>query len=220
MGIVLEEITKSFGDPPAEVLKGISLTVNDGEFVAISGRSGSGKSTLLYIMSTLDQATSGRLAIDGREVNAMTSRDIHHFRNLYIGFVFQFHYLLPELTVLENVLLPARKTREVKARQNQALHLLQRFGIDAKKNKYPRQLSGGESQRVGIARALVMSPRYLFADEPTGNLDTVNGDLVMALFSEINKTQNTTIVMVTHDPDYAALANRQVHLVDGRIADS
>lgn len=218
MGITLHQVTKDFGQPPTQVLKDINLTINDGEFISITGRSGSGKSTLLYILSTLDVPSSGYVEISGHDVVTMTSRELHQFRNLHVGFVFQFHHLLPELTVLENVLLPARKSKRSIERHSYALALLEQFGIANKADSFPRQISGGESQRAALARALVMQPQYIFADEPTGNLDSANGDTVLQIFSRINKEQQTTIVMVTHDLEYAALATRQINMVDGRLA--
>jgi putative ABC transport system ATP-binding protein/lipoprotein-releasing system ATP-binding protein len=168
-------------------------------------------------MSSLDNPTSGSVEIDGHNVAKIKSRVLHALRNELIGFVFQFHYLLPELTSLENVLMPAIKTKRAKEKTALAKELLVRFGLGAKFGRLPRQLSGGEQQRVAIARALVMQPRFLFADEPTGNLDSINGETVMGILKEINAKQKTTIVLVTHEPDFAALAPRQVQLADGRV---
>ena len=217
MSIVTTRLRKSFGTPPTEVIKGLDLTIEDGEFAAILGRSGCGKSTLLYLLSTLDQATSGSLRVDGKEISALTQAELHHFRNQSMGFIFQFHYLLPELTTLENVLMPAMKTKTHLAKTSFAKELLERFGLADKLDRLSTQLSGGEQQRVAIARALLMRPRYLFADEPTGNLDSANGDVVMNILSTINRDDKTTIIMVTHDPDYAAMATRKVHMADGLI---
>ena len=147
----------------------------------------------------------------------LKKQDLHRFRNLKMGFVFQFHHLLPELTAPENVLMPALKTKAGKARKTIALELLKEFGIGDKANMLPGQLSGGEQQRVAIARALVMEPSFLFADEPTGNLDSANGQLVMSLFKQINKDRGTTIIYVTHDQLFAQMATRQIHLVDGQV---
>jgi putative ABC transport system ATP-binding protein/lipoprotein-releasing system ATP-binding protein len=217
MSIVLREVAKTFGDPPVVALRDISLTIADGEFAALTGRSGSGKSTLLYILSTLDHPSSGQVLLGGRAVQSLAPEELHRFRNEQMGFVFQFHYLLPELSALENVLMPARKMRRDQAVHAEAVDLLNEFGLADKLNSLPRQMSGGECQRVAIARALVMHPRYLFADEPTGNLDTANGELVLRIFRDANRTRGTTIVMVTHDPDFASLATRQIVLRDGRI---
>jgi ABC-type lipoprotein export system ATPase subunit len=214
-GIVLKNVCKRFDTQ--DILKDISLSINEGEFVALTGRSGSGKSTLLYIISSLDTPSEGTIHIDGQDMLRIPSHQLHRFRNEHIGFVFQFHYLLPELSALENVLMPALKHGSSKEKTPYALQLLEGFGLANKANRLPRQLSGGEQQRVAIARALVMKPRYLFADEPTGNLDSINGDSVMNVFKTVNKEHNTTVVMVTHDPDFANMAHRQIHLVDGEI---
>ena len=217
MGIQLHGIGKTFGTPPTEVLKGITFGIQDGEFISLTGRSGSGKSTLLYIISSLDRPSTGRLELSGRNLVEMSESDLHTFRNENMGFVFQFHYLLPELSALENVLMPAFKTNSVDARRDHALGLLKEFGLGDKADRLPRQLSGGEQQRVAIARALVMKPDFLFADEPTGNLDSVNGETVMRILKKINIETKTTIVMVTHDPDFANMATRKIHLADGKI---
>lgn len=217
MSIVAEHIKRNLGDPPTQVLHDISLTVDAGEFIALTGRSGSGKSTLLYILSTLDTASSGRLFIAGEDVKSLKSRDLHYLRNQQIGFVFQFHYLIAELTALENVLLPAMKAHSQQQKIGYAKHLLSQFGLAQKMHRLPRQLSGGEQQRVAIARALVMQPRYLFADEPTGALDSANGEIVMNIIGEFNKNSGMTVVIVTHDTDYANLADRTIQLRDGAI---
>ena len=210
-------LVKSFGDPPLEVLRSISFTVEAGEFIAVTGRSGSGKSTLLYVVSGLDGLTSGEVLVSGENIHTINSKDLHLFRNLRMGFVFQFHYLLPELTSLENILMPARKHKKEAEKKNRALELLERFDIKKCVNKIPAKMSGGEQQRVSIARALIMEPDILFADEPTGNLDTVNGEKVMAILDEINRDHKTTIMLVTHEEDYAQRAKRRIHLIDGRI---
>jgi len=217
MSLVLENVMKSFGKPPAEVIRGISLAIEDGEFVSICGRSGSGKSTILYLMSTLDIPTSGSVIYSGTNVHSMTQREVHVFRNDKIGFVFQFHYLLPDLNVLENVLMPAFKRNLVRQKRSYALDLLTRFGLQDRIRRYPSQISGGERQRVAIARALIMQPLYLFADEPTGSLDSVNGDNVMGILCELNAKLKMTVIMVTHEPDYANLAGRQIRLADGKV---
>lgn len=218
MGIIIKELTKSFGTPPTRVLKGVTTEIKDGESVAITGRSGSGKSTLLYIISSLDHSTSGSVAIDGENLAHLNTEEVHRFRNLKMGFVFQFHHLLPELTTLENVLMPAVKTNTQRKSKPFALELLKTFGIEDKADRLPGQLSGGEQQRVAIARALVMKPKYIFADEPTGNLDSINGQIVMNLLMKINKEHKTTIIYVTHDLEFSRLAQRRIHLVDGEIS--
>lgn len=215
MSLKLIDVKKSFGTPPTDVLKGITLDIENGEFVSIVGRSGSGKSTLLYVISSLDNATAGKILYDNVELTQMDQKKIHELRNTNIGFVFQFHYLLPELSVLENVLMPARKHDRQKEMEPNAMALIKEVDLEGKEHRMPSQLSGGEQQRVAIARALLMNPKYLFADEPTGNLDSVNGDRIMSLFQKINAEKKTTVVYVTHDIDYANLAPRKIELVDG-----
>jgi putative ABC transport system ATP-binding protein/lipoprotein-releasing system ATP-binding protein len=217
--MIIRDIKKSFGQPPTEVLKGISCEIKTGELVSITGRSGSGKSTLLYIISSLDRPTQGEVLVDNQSLFSMSQKELHDFRNQKMGFVFQFHYLLPELTALENVLMPLRKINMHIERRDSGIELLKEFGIHDKANHFPSQLSGGEQQRVAIARALVTNPTYIFADEPTGNLDSINGQAVMNLFIKINKERNTTILFVTHDAEFAKLARRQIHLVDGSLRD-
>jgi ABC-type lipoprotein export system ATPase subunit len=217
MGLSGRQMVKSFGDPPTVVLKSLNLEVPDGEFLAITGRSGSGKSTLLYTLSTLDPLTSGSLTLDGRDVKSLSRKELYHFRNQNMGFVFQFHYLLPELTCEENVLFPARKTGQHEVIRKYAVQLMEDFEIGHVRQKLSGQISGGERQRVAIARAMVMKPKYLFADEPTGNLDSVSGEMVISIFEKINQGMKTTILMVTHEPDYAARAGRQIGLKDGEI---
>jgi putative ABC transport system ATP-binding protein/lipoprotein-releasing system ATP-binding protein len=217
MAIVLTDIRKEFGQPPTQVLKGIRLRIEDGEFVSFVGRSGCGKSTLLYIMSTLDQPSSGTVEIDGHNVQTLSQQALHRFRNLNMGFVFQFHHLLPELNALENVLMPALKSGRGEERRAFAVSLMGEFGLKDKLAHFPSQLSGGEQQRVAIARALVMEPKYLFADEPTGNLDSVNGAAVMALLQKINRERKMAVIFVTHDREFSALASKQVKMADGLL---
>lgn len=217
MGLLAKNIVKSFGQPPTVVLKTLSFGINDGEFVAITGRSGSGKSTLLYTLSTLDPLTSGTILLDGRNIQELSQKELHQFRNQKMGFVFQFHYLLPELDCEENVLFPARKTGRQEELRNYGVQLMEDFEIGHIRKKLSGQISGGERQRVAIARAMVMKPKYLFADEPTGNLDSVSGEKVISIFEKINRERKTTILMVTHEPDYAARAGRRIGLKDGGI---
>lgn len=217
MSIKAKNLVKTLGTPPIEIIRGVCLDIRQGEFVALTGRSGSGKSTLLYLLSTLDNPTSGQLEIDDKDVATLSSKQLHRLRNERIGFVFQFHYLLPELTALENVLMPAMKSNQVKQRQKRAKMLLEAVGLGKKMNRLPRHLSGGEQQRVAIARALVMEPAYLFADEPTGSLDSVAGNAVMDILMEMNRESGTTIVLVTHDPEFASRAKRQIVLADGVV---
>jgi len=215
--IELRNIRKSFGEPPTEVLKGVSATIGDGEMVSIVGRSGSGKSSLLYIISSLDKPTSGEVVIDGVSVSELSVQEVHRFRNQKMGYVFQFHHLLPELSCLENVLMPARKLGLEKAYENKAKDLLAEFGLGNKFDVRSTRISGGEQQRVAIARALVMEPKYLFADEPTGNLDSKNGEAVLNFFRMIHRDRGTTILYVTHDPLFAKLAQRELLLKDGQL---
>ncbi|MBI4237232.1 MAG: ABC transporter ATP-binding protein [Deltaproteobacteria bacterium] len=217
MALRLQQIEKVLGDPPTTILHGISLEIPAGSFVTITGRSGSGKTSLMYLMSTLDRPTRGSVVIDDRDMATLSASALHQFRNQQMGFVFQFHHLLPELTALENVLLAPRKAGQLAAQRDWAVELLARVELADKQERLPNQLSGGERQRVAIARALAMRPRFVFADEPTGNLDSQSGDLVMQILRDINRDLGTTVVYVTHDPDYAALAARQIHLVDGRV---
>lgn len=212
-------IIKEFGTPPQRILHGLDFSIGDGEFVSISGRSGSGKSTLLYIISTLDAPTQGQVVIDKQDIASMSVEEVHQFRNKNVGFVFQFHYLLPELTALENILLPARNLGLMEQKKKMAESLLEELNIPKQKNKLPSQMSGGEQQRVAIARALIMEPRYIFADEPTGNLDTRNAEVVMKILKRVNKELGTTIALVTHEPEFAAQADREIYLIDGSLAD-
>ena len=217
MAIVCKNLIKSFGEPPNEVIKGIDLEIKNGEFISISGRSGSGKSTLLYLLSTLDSPTSGIITIDEQEPDKLSVEDLHKFRNQHLGFVFQFHYLLPELTALENTLLPARKNGNQDEISVFVNELYEKFDISSTKNKFPSQLSGGEQQRVAIIRALSMKPRYLFADEPTGSLDSVNGKIVMDILKQANSEWGMTLVLVTHEEEYAEMAENEIFLKDGLV---
>ncbi len=217
MSLKLDKITKSFGNPPVEIIKGISFELKDGEFVSLTGKSGSGKSTLLYMMSTLDNPTSGKVFLQGQDITAMSSRELHRFRNHHMGFIFQYHYLLPEFTALENVLIPAIKAGNVAEKRPFAIKLLESFDLKDRMHSVPGKLSGGESQRVAIARALIMNPEYIFADEPTGSLDSANAQNVMGIFQKVNREHGCTIVYVTHDTEFAALAEKQIFLVDGQV---
>lgn len=212
-------VNKKFGNPEVHVLHDINLKLPDEKFISINGRSGSGKSTLLYVLSSLDTTTSGNIFIDGKNIQDFNSHDLHVFRNEHMGFIFQFHYLLPELTALENVLMPARKTNRNDELEDKAIQLLESFQLQGKFDRLPKQLSGGERQRVAIARALIMSPKYIFADEPTGNLDSNNGEIVMNILKDITRKSKVTVIYVTHDPDYAELADIKVSLVDGRVVE-
>lgn len=214
-GISVFNLQKTFGS--TEIIKGVSLDIEEGDYVSLTGKSGSGKSTLLYMISSLDPPSLGAIHIDGKDIYRMDEEEIHEFRNKRMGFIFQFHYLLPEFTALENVLMPARKAGLLNERQSYAEHLLEEFDLKDRMNYRINRLSGGQAQRVAIARALVMNPKYIFADEPTGALDSANTKVVMNILAKVNREINTTIVVVTHDPDFAAKTKRQIHLVDGRI---
>lgn len=214
--IKAQNIHKSFGS--LEVLKGVSIEVEKGEVVAIVGASGAGKTTLLQILGTLSAADKGRLEIDGVEVSGLNDKALSRFRNEHIGFVFQFHHLLPEFTALENVCIPAyiarRDRAEVEAR---ARELLDMMGLAERLDHKPAQLSGGEQQRVAIARALINNPSVLLADEPSGNLDTVNRDEIHRLFFELRDKLGQTVIIVTHDEGLASMADRKITMSDGTI---
>lgn len=217
MAISAVMVEKEIGDPPTKILTDISLEIPDGQFLSLTGRSGSGKSTLLYMLSGLDSVSGGKVLVDGVDLSKMRRKERAFFRNRKIGFVFQFNYLIAELSVLENVLLPAKKFHQEKVQLELAMSILEKVGLNKKMHRLPRQLSGGEEQRVAIARALIMEPKYLFADEPTGALDTVNGEVVMKILKESHSEKKMTVILVTHEPDYARRAERQINLADGKI---
>ena len=212
--IKAENIHKSFGT--LEVLKGVSLEVKRGEVVSIVGQSGAGKTTLLQIIGTLSAMDSGSLRIDGAEVSAMNDNQLSDFRNRHIGFVFQFHHLLPEFSALENVMLPAliagRSKREA---EQEAVNLLKMMNLSERTTHKPSALSGGEQQRVAIARAIVNHPALLLADEPSGNLDTKNRDEIHSLFFRLRDELGQTTVIVTHDDGLASMADRKITMRDG-----
>ena len=214
--IRVTDIHKSFGT--LEVLKGVSLDVAQGEVVSIVGASGAGKTTLLQIIGTLSRPDGGRVEIDGRDVSALGDRALSQFRNERIGFVFQFHHLLAEFTAFENVCIPGligwRPRADVERR---AAELLDMMGLAARRDHKPGQLSGGEQQRVAIARALVNSPSVLLADEPSGNLDSHNRDEIHRLFFDLRERLGQTVVIVTHDENLAAMADRKITMSDGLI---
>lgn len=216
--IELKGITKSFG--ALQVLKGIDLTIGKGEVVSIVGPSGAGKTTLLQIMGTLDKADTGTLTIDHVDVSRLNERKLSAFRNQHIGFVFQFHQLLPEFTALENVMIPALiagvAPKEADKRAKEMLDLL---GLADRAGHKPNELSGGEKQRVAVARALINRPSVVFADEPSGSLDTKNKEELHRLFFELRDKLQQTFVIVTHDEGLATLTDRTIHMVDGCILD-
>jgi lipoprotein-releasing system ATP-binding protein len=213
--IRLSGIKKTVGSE--QILKGIDLEIYEGEFVSIIGASGSGKSSLLYIMGLLDKPTEGEVFFEGEKIDYSNDKRLSYLRNSKIGFVFQFHYLVQELSLLDNVILPAiKKGVPIKEARERAMVLLERLGLKGKENRKPYEISGGEMQRTAIARALINQPKVLLADEPTGNLDSTNTQKVMDIFKEINKSQ-TTIVMVTHEIDLARQTKRIVELRDGSV---
>ena len=215
--IELKGITKSFGS--LQVLKGIDLTIGKGEVVSIVGPSGAGKTTLLQIMGTLDKADTGTVAINGMEVSTLNERELSAFRNRHIGFVFQFHQLLPEFTALENVMIPAYIAKVPhKEAHRHATEVLELLGLAGRADHKPNELSGGEKQRVAVARALINRPSVIFADEPSGSLDTKNKEELHRLFFELRDKLQQTFVIVTHDEGLAKLTDRTIHMLDGRIS--
>ncbi len=199
-----------------EALKGIDLSIKKGEMVALMGPSGSGKSTLLHILGGIDVPTEGKVLVNGQDIFSLKEKSLARFRNKHIGFVFQFHYLLPEFTALENVMIPVQIYSKEKAREK-AERILERLGLKDRLNHKPSQLSGGEQQRVAIARAVVNNPDIILADEPTGNLDSRNTEVVMNLLKELNEKNNVTMVIATHDSEVAGYCSRIVYLKDGMV---
>ena len=214
--IEIQGITKSFGE--LQVLKGIDLIIYKGEVVSIVGPSGAGKTTLLQILGTLDKADSGSVVINGVEVGNLKEKELSAFRNKQIGFVFQFHQLLPEFTALENVMIPAliggMSSGEAKRKAKETLAFL---GLAERASHKPAELSGGEKQRVAVARALINDPAVIFADEPSGSLDSKNKEELHQLFFDLREKLGQTFVIVTHDEGLAQLTDRTIHMVDGRI---
>lgn len=214
--IQIEGITKSFGQ--LQVLKGIDININKGEVVSIVGPSGAGKTTLLQIMGTLDRADSGRVIINGTDISRMKEKELSAFRNREIGFVFQFHQLLPEFTALENVTIPALiKGIPAADARKQAIEMLDFLGLSDRASHKPAELSGGEKQRVAVARALINNPSVVLADEPSGSLDTKNKEELHNLFFELRDKLGQTFVVVTHDEGLAGQTDRTIHMLDGRI---
>jgi lipoprotein-releasing system ATP-binding protein len=217
--IKAEKIFKSFGT--LQVLKGIDLEVRKGEIVSIVGPSGAGKTTLLMIMGTLEKADSGSIYIDNHALSSLNEKKLSDFRNRNIGFVFQFHQLLPEFTALENVMIPAligsAKQAGAETRAKELLHMM---GLSGRVAHKPAELSGGEKQRVAVARALINDPLVVFADEPSGSLDSDNKEELHRLFFELRDKLDQTFVIVTHDEQLASITDRTVHMIDGQIVDS
>lgn len=216
--IDIKDVRKSFGN--LNVLKGITLHIDKGEVVSIVGPSGAGKTTLLQIIGTLDKADSGEIYIDGKEISRMSKKQLSDFRNTHIGFVFQFHQLLPEFTALENIMIPAyiagKSRSEAKKR---AMELLDFMGLTDRATHKPNELSGGEKQRVAVARALVNNPAVILADEPSGSLDSKNKAELHQLFFDLRDKFGQTFVIVTHDEELASITDRTIHLRDGVILD-
>jgi ABC-type lipoprotein export system ATPase subunit len=218
--LVAENVSRTFvaGDTRVTAVSGVNLALETGDFVALVGPSGCGKSTLLHLCGAMDQPTSGRIDLEGRALDALTDDELTRVRLARVGFVFQFFNLLPTLTVQENVALPLLLARSRPAAADRAAQtLLERVGLGGRRAHYPRQLSGGEMQRVALARALVHRPALLVADEPTGNLDSENGRVVLDLLDELNRETGVTILLATHAPELAAAAHRVLRMRDGRI---
>lgn len=214
--IEVKGVFKSYGQLP--VLKGVNMSVAKGEVISIVGASGAGKSTLMHIIGTLDQADSGQVMIDNKDISSLKGKALADFRNKHIGFVFQFHQLLPEFTALENVLMPAWIAGENnEAATQRATELLKRMGLTSREQHKPSELSGGEQQRVAIARALMNNPSIILADEPSGNLDSANAKQLHDLFFELRKEMNQTFVIVTHNNELADMADRKLIIKDGII---
>jgi len=212
-------LCKTYGDGARiTVLNGLDLSVAAGESVAVIGKSGVGKSTLLHILGTLDQPTEGRVLFGGADIFALNDREQAAFRNREVGFIFQFHHLLPDFSALENVMMPALiQGRGAAEAEEQARGVLERVGLGERLTHKPGELSGGEQQRVAVARAVAQAPRVILADEPTGNLDPGTGGEVHALLLELNRTQGMTLVVVTHNEELARLADRRLRLSDGKL---
>ncbi len=211
-----EDIHKHYGT--LEVLKGVSLTINEAEMMAIVGASGAGKSTLLHIMSTLDTLDKGEVYYQNKALSKLNKTELNTLRNKHFGFIFQFHHLLPEFTAIENICIPAWIANSSKKQSvNRAMELLERMGISSRAEHKPSELSGGEQQRVAIARALMNKPSIIFADEPTGNLDSNNAEEVNKLFIDLKNDLKQTFVIVTHNERLANLADRVIHMSDGKL---
>ena len=216
MLLVAKNISKSYGK--LAVLKSVDLSIDAAEIIAIVGASGAGKSTLLHLLGTLDKTDTGNIIFDGTDFTQLNDKALSAFRNQHMGFIFQFHHLLPEFTALENVCIPAYIAKENKADADaRGLKLLTQLGLADRAEHKPSELSGGEQQRVAIARALINNPAIIFADEPTGNLDSNNANEINELFLKIRKEMGVAIVIVTHNSALASIADRQLHMKDGNL---
>ncbi len=217
--IIIENLVKTYkGEVPTPALRGVTFKIPDGQFLALTGRSGAGKSTLLHQLGLLDTPTSGKISIAGTDVIHLSDKDKTIFRLKNLGYVFQEYALIAELTALENVFLPSMAAgKNLDHCKKHAMGLLNLVGLGERTSHYPNELSGGEQQRVAIARSLINDPGVLFADEPTANLDVESSNMVLDIFLKLNREKKITIVMVTHEPEYAKLANRNIELLDGQI---
>lgn len=214
--LVAKDLYKNYG--PIPVLKGVSLDISRGELVSIVGASGAGKSTLLYVASSLEKADKGSLYFEGQDIAQLNNKALAKYRNEHIGFVFQFHHLLPEFTAIENICIPGWIAKKAKKElDNKAMELLDFMGLADKASKKPNSLSGGEQQRVAVARALINDPHLIFADEPTGNLDSENAYALHELFIQLRDTMNQSFLIVTHNEDLADRCNRKLTMKDGKI---
>lgn len=217
-----KNIVKLFKEPVLfKVLKDVSFEVDKGEFVSIMGKSGCGKSTLLYILSTMDTNYEGELFLGGEKLSGRSANELALVRNKHIGFIFQFHYLLPEFSVIDNVMLPAKKLG-LKSKEeiyHDAFEILKKLGVEEQANKIASKISGGQKQRIAIARALINNPTIIMGDEPTGNLDSKNSANVFSILKELSQEQNLSLLVVTHDQDFAVKTDRIITMEDGQIID-
>lgn len=215
-----ENLSRSLeAEIPVTLVKNVNLEIQNGEFIAITGPSGSGKSSLLYLLGLLDKPSSGKMWLEEQDLSLCNELELAHIRLSKLGFIFQFHYLLPEFSAIENIMLPMQRLAKlsVKNRQERAEELLERLGLKEHMHKLPRQLSGGQSQRVAIARALANEPIVVLADEPTGNLDSHASENVQRILKEIAHVYHRTVLVVTHDPQFAASTDRRITIVDGEL---